>query len=226
MARTHLANFGIGALAALTAALFPKLLPVLVGTGAENELVWFSVQFLAACLVFAVLVGAVVAVFEADHPRPPRQTFQAALGIPALLAGALNTGMVANDMGDDIHRLQQALEASAALPIEEVGVRQPAVPPAVRPAGMAGRSLAQLGVQGQASYYVVLGRAPSEAAARQQARDLAVGHRGLELHVVALPGGAYAVATTPRPQTRTDALVEGAELKRQSGLEPVLVRLR
>ena len=75
MVKRHVANFGIGALAALTAALFPKLLPVLVGTGVRTELVWFTGTFLVASLVFAALVGAVVAVFEADHPRPPRQTF-------------------------------------------------------------------------------------------------------------------------------------------------------
>lgn len=229
MPKIHLVNFGVGALAGLTAALFPKLLPILVGSNPHAELVWFTERFLAASLLFAVLVGAVVAVLESDRPRPARQTFQTALGIPALLAGALNTGMVANDLGRDVTRLQNALESSAGITIEEVGRRLPDEADAVRPAGLVAAPalrVAQYGVESAARYYVVLGRAETEDGARELAARIAEGHGNVATHVVALPGGGFAVTTTARPQGRTDALVEGADLKRRTDLTPDVIRLR
>ncbi len=229
MPKTHLANFGVGALAGLTAALFPKLLPVLVGPNLDAELVWFTERFLLVSLVFAALVGAVVAVLEADNPRPARQTFQTALGIPALLAGALNTGMVANDLSRDVDRLQKALGESAGISIEEVGSWPPVGTGAVRPAGLAAPPelrVAEYGVKAAPRYYVVLDRAETRGRAEELAARIAERHGNLETHVVALPGGGFAVATTPEPQGRTDALVEGSELKRRTGLSPKVVRLR
>ena len=69
MRTIFLSKFGVGALAGLTAALFPKLLPMVAGSGG-GDLEWFTDTFLLASLVFALLVGAVVAVLEGGLAAP------------------------------------------------------------------------------------------------------------------------------------------------------------
>ena len=132
-------------------------------------------------------------------------------------------------MGEDIHRLQRALESASGISVEEVSRRPLPGAPRSRLAGMGATGalpVAQLGVHGRASYYVVLERTDSESRARSRADALSGRHEGLELHVVDLPGDGFAVATSARPQSRTSALVEGSELKDRTGLQPVLVRMR
>ena len=47
--------------------------------------------YLYIAVLFALLIGAVVMIMEWGVPKGPSATFMTALGLPALLAGALNT---------------------------------------------------------------------------------------------------------------------------------------
>jgi len=56
-----------------------------------NDVILLSMGYLYIAVLFALLIGAVVMIMEWGVPKGPSATFMTALGLPALLAGALNT---------------------------------------------------------------------------------------------------------------------------------------
>lgn len=80
----------IGFIAAGSAAVVPRLVAQLTVQGA-NAVSLFTSEFIIIASVFALFIGIIVAIMEHGAKRLPRDTFMTALGIPALLAGALTT---------------------------------------------------------------------------------------------------------------------------------------
>ncbi|MBI4715154.1 MAG: hypothetical protein HY760_04340, partial [Nitrospirae bacterium] len=120
---THpLLKFLIGFMAALCAALFPRLMTALSSATEIDQYVWFGGAYLTLSLVFATIVGLIVVILEYGIPKEPRLTFLTALGIPALLAGALNTNFSAKDAQkaeDKKGELEAMVQEFAQIPVLE-----------------------------------------------------------------------------------------------------------
>lgn len=84
-------TFLIGAFAGACAVFVPRIGGLLVIEDMTRVTI-FPVPFIAVGLIYAAIIGAVVAIMYHGVASTPRHTFVAALGIPALLAGALTTG--------------------------------------------------------------------------------------------------------------------------------------
>ena len=83
-------KFLIGFIGGFSAAIFPRLMAALA-LFEDNDVILLSMGYLYIAVLFAVLIGAVVMIMEWGVPKEPNATFMTALGLPALLAGALNT---------------------------------------------------------------------------------------------------------------------------------------
>jgi fluoride ion exporter CrcB/FEX len=104
-----IAKFVVGFVAALCAITFPRLLARLAQSE-ELPIVFFPTPYLVMAIVVALLIGFVIVIFEYKVRTQPRHTFMTALGIPALIAGALSTTSSLANLGNiknDNERLRQ-----------------------------------------------------------------------------------------------------------------------
>ena len=102
-------KFFVGALAGLCAALLPRLLALLAQTDDANVTI-LPIPYLVASGVFALLMGSLVVIFEWKMAVTPRDTFVGALGIPAVIAGALGTSSGLGNGADAKRELDQVLQ--------------------------------------------------------------------------------------------------------------------
>lgn len=107
----------IGFIAAGSAAVVPRLVAQLTLQDA-GSLTLFSSNFVIIACVFALFIGIIVAIMEYGAQRSPRDTFMTALGIPALLAGALTT----SDGASKISTQQAEIKALARQVSELAGI--------------------------------------------------------------------------------------------------------
>lgn len=84
-------KFMIGFTAGLCAALFPRLTALLLVSEVQETLDILSLGYVLVSLLFATLIGAIIMIMEWNVAKEPRTTFMAALGIPALITGSINT---------------------------------------------------------------------------------------------------------------------------------------
>jgi len=84
------AKFLIGALAGFSVVTIPRLSSSLI-SGEEAGFDYFPMNYIMAIVTFAVLLGLLVMVMEYKLPKPPKETFFAALAIPGLIVGSLNS---------------------------------------------------------------------------------------------------------------------------------------
>jgi hypothetical protein len=92
-------RFGVGAFAGLCAAFVPRL-AFIVGPGTSTTALTmdaFDGRYVLAAFAFSVLIGGVAMILEWESDRSPRDTFMAALGIPAILTGMFNTASASRD---------------------------------------------------------------------------------------------------------------------------------
>ena len=111
------AKFAIAALATLCAGFTPKLI-ALFAEGTGPGWTFFTWPFIGGVGALAIVVGSVITVFEWKVPRPPRDTFLAALGVPAVLVGALG----ATDHARDVKQFDQATSALSSALQQEAGI--------------------------------------------------------------------------------------------------------
>jgi hypothetical protein len=105
------AKFAIGFLAGVTAVLLPRLLALLSGSD-EGQLVFFPLSYYALAAGVGLFLGLMMLVLEYEVASTPKQTFMAALGLPAVLSGALGTASTAESVSDvaaEAERLRQAV---------------------------------------------------------------------------------------------------------------------
>jgi hypothetical protein len=117
-------RFAVGAFAGLCAAFVPRL-AFIVGPGASTTALTmdaFDERYIAAALGFSVLIGGVALILEWESERSPRDTFMAALGIPAILTGMFNTASASRDAVMLGERLKIANDSRAEredIPVED-----------------------------------------------------------------------------------------------------------
>lgn len=82
-------KFLIGMFAAVCAAYFPRLLISINNFEYINQSL-INFQYFIIIMIFSVMVGIIVVIFEYNIPRSAKATFMFALGVPALVTGTLN----------------------------------------------------------------------------------------------------------------------------------------
>lgn len=97
----RLGQFAIGLVAGTCAAVFPRL-AIAIGAPAQAANLTveiFTKEYVIIATMFVVLVGVVVVILGWNSQPTPKETFMSALGLPALLSGALNTASTAGEAG-------------------------------------------------------------------------------------------------------------------------------
>ncbi|HEX9628110.1 MAG TPA: hypothetical protein VGA00_14310 [Acidiferrobacterales bacterium] len=103
--------FCIGLSAGACAALFPRLMPALLGPDARVNIELFSFGYLLVVVVFSVLVGLVMMWTHWGSRHTPQTLFMAALGVPSLLSGSLNMSSSMNQSTEALAALTQEYDA-------------------------------------------------------------------------------------------------------------------
>jgi len=96
--RRRLGQFAVGSFAGACAIFAPRL-TLIVGQAndASVTLVALAPTFVIGGVLLSALVGGVAMILEWDGARSPKDTFMAALGVPALLSGVFSTANVSKE---------------------------------------------------------------------------------------------------------------------------------
>lgn len=89
-------KFTIGVMAGCSVVVIPRLSAYFFSSN-DPGFTYFPTIFLFSALVFSLILGSIIVIFEYKIPKPPRETFFAALAIPGLVAGSINTTMETNN---------------------------------------------------------------------------------------------------------------------------------
>lgn len=241
------AKFAVGLLAGIAAVLLPRLI-ALLSKSDDAQIVFFPASYFMLAAGVGVFVGLVMLVLEYQVAAKPKETFMAALGIPAVLSGALGTASTAQSVSDlarDAERLRQAVRQEQGIAKEGVfNVFEPVGGPAQStpaddtswlPIPFIGTAHAQsnavaaepirFGVRvEQARYAVVLKQVASEREAIEEAHKLKA---QLPAARAASSDKGYFVVLGNAPAGETDALLAAARAKKLNGeLRPVLVEVK
>lgn len=112
-------KFFIGFVAGLCAVIAPRMLAALTVPATSDKITFFSFDYMVVSLMFAMMIGAVIMIMEWRQPKKPGDTFIKALGIPALLASALNTTAgisTVNAYVEKNDKITQELDRKADIP--------------------------------------------------------------------------------------------------------------
>lgn len=246
------AKFCIGFLAGVSAVLLPRVL-ALVSQGDETQIVFLPAPYFLLALGVGLFIGLVMLVIEYEVPAKPRETFMAALGIPAILTGALGTAATAGSVSDlaaDAARLRQAVRHEQGIdkagsfteiePLSAIAAPRPAartssfLPAIIATAHAQDARVAQaepadpirFGIRvEQPQYVVVLKHAKSRQEAVQKAQQL---RQDLPSARAVKANQAYYVILGSTPAGETDALLAATQAKKTLGarVDPVLVEVK
>jgi len=245
------AKFAIGALAGVTAVLAPRLL-ALLSQNDDAAIALFPPAYYYLAAGAGLFLGLMMLVFEHRVTAKPKETFMAALALPAVLAGAFGTGNGAGSVSEleaEVARLRQAVgqeqgiaKRGAVSTIVPLGAAAPAKPAAkgsslgVPFIGTAhAQALAQassadssirFGIRAeQPKYIVVLQKAATESEALEAAQQL---RRKLPTAQAVKADKSYFVVLGNAPAGETDALLAAARAKKamNNQLQPVLVEVK
>ncbi|MDX8399728.1 MAG: hypothetical protein R8K20_05715 [Gallionellaceae bacterium] len=240
----NIVTFMIGFFASLCAVFVPRMLAALNGN--DGKINYFGQDYMLIGIVFAVVIGFITVIFEQGKTRKASETFMTALGIPALLAGALNTGVVGGDVSDlqaRNQRLNDSLVQQSGIVIEENA--SDFAPLEIEPLSLISPpsfsliSVAHaadnvsvskknegfnLGVQmEQRQYRIVLKKFNNKDDAIKSAEEL----RRVIPNVVAVKaGGRFLVIEGGEPLNKSDALLKAIEFQKKTGLKPSLVPVK
>lgn len=238
-------SFVIGLFAGVCAVFVPRMGSLLGGADLERISI-FPAPFVVMGLAFAAIVGAVLAILYYGRSSSPGEQFMAALGVPALLAGALSTsaqtGRVQqlqvtadqlssfavaaeqirkNDTPVDIFPIAPAADKSSAgfERLLGIGTAHAGQPEPIRTQ----QSLLQSATVGasEPSYALLVAKSASAAAAQQRASQLRAKYPNAR---AIRAGDKYGVIVDIRPES--SAVAEAIRIKRESGVAPELIRLK
>jgi hypothetical protein len=247
------AKFAIGLLAGFSAVLLPRLL-ALLSKSEDAHVVFFPLSDVLLAAGVGVFLGLVMLVLEYQVAARPKETFMAALGIPALISGALGTASgvdSAAQAAGDAERLRREVRLEQGIGKDSVrtfGSIEPAGSPAPARPGAGTSSLpmsligtahaddgriAQAGAADgvrfgvrveQPKYVVVLKQTATEQQAIQEAQKL---QASLPAARAVRADGGYFVILGSSPAGETDALLAATRAKKLNReLQPLLVQVR
>lgn len=240
----RIGQFVVGAFAGLCAAFVPRL-ALMVGQRADTAAVSidvFTTQYLVAAFGFAMLIGGVAMILEWDGERSPRDTFMAALGIPAILTGMFNTADASRgavDLAERLKTVNDERARDANIPVDEEGPQSSISPTSGRldlrlmpvvfaeeqTKGTAQRiDGSKFGVvYNEPRYWVVLYTASTRQEAERRVADLRTRVGALTIERV---DNSYFVCPPGGSLYYSAAVSKAVELKRRSqgALTPKLVR--
>jgi hypothetical protein len=242
----RIGQFAVGAFAGLCAAFIPRL-ALMVGQRADSATVTvdaFSATYIVAAFAFSFLIGGVAVILEWEGDRSPRDTFMAALGIPAILTGMFNTADASRGAVDLAERLKSINDERARqenILVDEENPQSSAAPtrwwlpewhlvPVVlaaepSPAGMTQKpGGSKIGVvYREPRYWVVLHTASTKQEAERRAADLRPRYGQLTIERV---DNAFFVCLAGGSLYYSEAVSRAVEVKRRSqgAMTPKLVR--
>jgi len=244
------AKFAIGLLAGGCAVMLPRVL-ALVSQGDESQIVFLPAPYFLLALGAGLFLGLVMLVFEWKVDATPRETFMTALGIPAIVTGALGTASTSaglSELAADAARLRQEVRHEQGIAkegsfdgLQPLGLPAPKKPaaktssflPAVISIAHAEEARAVPAAAGeprfgirveQPKYVVVLEQAKTEQEALRKAGEL---RRRLPSARAVKANDAYFVVLGS-PVGETDALFAAKRAKKAlgAGSQPVLVEVK
>jgi hypothetical protein len=237
-------KFLIGFVGGFCAAISPRLMAFLTLSGG-SDIVLINAGYFGVAVLFAALVGAVVMIWEWGEFREPRATFMTALGLPALLAGALNTTNGAYELNNHAKENSELVELVQSLSdIPEISEGSLIPLTDARGTGGSINAMAFLGIgvayaagdeveqdgldlnpsiQIQKSRYViVLERAQSEEEAKDRASVL---KSDIPFAQAVRVGNKFLIIDS-EPRPRSEAVLEAIRLKKKHSLKPALLRVK
>lgn len=236
----HIVNFTIGFFASLCAIFIPRMLTMLSGNG---NIGYFHIDYIAVGIAFAFTIGGITVIFEQTKTKTAAETFMTALGIPALLAGALSTGTTSTQLQDTIaanHQLTETIQKQNSIAEETAGIAPletaldsdhsrfdfSLIPSAYaqEDADAENEEGLSLGVQvEQKPYVVVLEKTNSKTDALDKAEKL----RKIVPHATVVQSNqAYLVIDSVKRRNKADALLKAVDLKNNSRLNPYLLQVQ
>lgn len=244
------AKFVIGLLAGSCAVMLPRVL-ALVSQGDETQIVFLPAPYFLLALGVGLFLGLVMLVFEWKVEATPRATFMAALGIPAIVTGALGTASTSaglTEIAADAARLRQEVAQAQGIgkegsfsDIQTLGAPAAAKKPAAKTSSFLPAIIAvahaedarvaaaneplRFGIRvEQPRYVVVLEQAKSEQDALRKAGQL---RQQLPSARAVKANNAYFVVLGS-PAGETDALLAASRAKKLlgAGSQPVLVEVK
>ena len=243
----NISIFLIGFFASICAVFVPRMVAML--NAVHSELHYFKQDYVLIGIAFAAVIGGITVIFEQGKNKKASETFMTALGIPALLAGALNTGTAGNEVGTlqaDNQKLKASLaqgngisiekKASTIVPLEKssanshssatqtsftlINVAQ-AADGENAPQKNAGL---QLGIQKeQAQYLIVLNKLNSREKAIQEAEEL---RKTIPKATAVQSDQNFLVIDGEGPLGESDALLKAIKIKNGAGLKPYLLQAK
>jgi len=236
---TMFPRFLVGSFAGALASFFPRLVGVLGGDPNDNVVLFSNTYLLVGGLV-ALAVGVVVLIIDTDPQRKLRDVFTTALGVPALLMGALTTGATVQNatLADlKIQTIAKELADRNQIPIRTDVPFEP-LPP-MRPTDGVGlidlvipSAHAQVPANpaAQSNRLGIALREPQFLTVYQEARDdatlrplqLVLAQRGLPSRTVLLVDGRHLLVATGPARPYSDAVLDSARAK-EFGAAPYLV---
>lgn len=226
-------QFAVGTFAG-ACALFAPRLTLLVGQPDSSAVALTAMpgRFVMAAVLLSVIVGGVAMILEWEGSRSPKDTFMAALGVPALLSGVYTTANVSQEalrLADDVRTASDALAKSEGIQVEggpQSGLvpSQGTWPPTLRLLPVAHAATlnnppARLSPQGAAvqyrlpRYWVVFHEDRVKAAADRRAAELGTRFGRLTVQAV---GVSFIVTLAEGALPYQDAVARAVDLKRKS----------
>lgn len=246
MTHSLLMKFGIGFVAGLCAALFPRVIAELATVSESDVITLFSFNYLVLSLVFAVLVGVVIAILEWGVESSPKNIFMSALAIPGILSGALNTSASVKGFEQaekELRLYETTLQQDFDIPMLSPAVLEPIgdawpvdtnqsyVPAALfissaQAAESGFHRVTDYGIgirKAGPAYVVVLDQAQSREDAEAKAAAL---RNKTPVRIFRDNRDRYFITTSSGPQTKTNALIEAVRLKKEKGVQASLMQVK
>ncbi|MFA7243201.1 MAG: hypothetical protein WC091_24095 [Sulfuricellaceae bacterium] len=240
----NISIFLVGLFAGICAVFVPRMVAMLNGGHADVQ--YWDPEYIMLGLAFSLIIGGVTVIFEQNKQKTAAETFMTALGIPALLAGALNSGYAGNNLGElqtVNQRLNESLAQKSNIPIEK-GVTNvvplEATPPnSYSPISRSGFSLIsdahagdgpptneglKLGIRvEQTPYLIVLKKFNTKEEALKSAAEL----RKMFPQATAVQSNqSFFVIEGNKPLSKSDALLKAIDLQSRTGVNPSLLQAK
>lgn len=246
------AKFFIGLVAGCAAIAIPRLSSYLSSVD-HAGLSYFPINYIIAIVVFSIFLGSVIVIMEYKLPKPPKETFFAALAIPGLIAGSLNTTVETRDANrryKEAYELTKEVQIENNISIEQVEVesieripidisenRQPdsswnfnfeLISSAHAGEGTSGlrkeKESMGLSVQrGGNNFAISIGRYEN----RETAIEEAIAFKQLKSSVTLIKTAkGYELLLTGKLFTETRATIEALRIKKELNIEPKLLQVK